>query len=379
MVASDGGMLFRMRLTRACFAILLPSFAAFLPAQTTLVSPAFYVNEEGTTTASLPFGSPSLTGGYPLRSQQVIGGLRGQPRVFRSLSFRRDGQRAASTLFDQRSVDLELFAGHGNYASASSTFASNYTAPRQQVSARRAFSVPGVADLPRVVPAPFSVRIAFDAPFVFSGAADFVWEAGAASQLAGPGTLTPVDAAISGMNIVMPSGYQMNGRGCNVPPTSLSEMQLRSAGSLQNFPVNAWILAFSATNAPPNAGGALLLGLANPNAPVPGLCANLFVTPMVTVPSTVPASGPWLPLGHIAPSPRIPYLAALVGMLLETQAAALDPTQPFALKVAASNGVSVRLNDWTPAFQVAQISEVGTATGTGTLSTTVAVVVELGL
>jgi hypothetical protein len=371
-------MLFPMRLLRACFALLLPSCAAILPAQTSLVSPAFYVNEEGTTTASLPFGTPNSTASYPLRSQQVIGGLRGQPRVFRSLAFRRDGQRAASTLFDARSIDFELFLGHGNVASASSTFASNYTTPRQQAFARRTFSVPGIADLPRVVPAPFLVRITFDQPFLYSGAADVVWEAGAFSQLQGPGTLTPVDAAISGMNLVMPSGYRMNGRGCNVPPTSTSEMELRSTGSLQNFPVNAWILAFSATNCPPNAAGALLLGLSNPNTPVPGLCTNLMVTPMVTVPGTVPASGPWLPLGNIAPSPRIPYLAAFVGVLLEAQAAALDPAQPFALKVAASNGTSVRLNDWTPTFQVAQISEAGTSTGTGTLSTAVAVVVELG-
>lgn len=361
--------------THACVAFLL---VAGLPAQGTLVSPSFYADEEGTTTASLPFGTPRSATGYPQHSQQVIGGLRGQARVFRSLAFRRDGQLAENALFDARTIDFELHVGHGDVATATGTFATNYTSPRQLVFARRALSLPGVAALPRVVPAPFNLQIPFDTQFSYSGLADFVWEADAYGQISGAGVLTPVDASFSGMNLVMPSGYRMNGRGCNAQGTT-NEVQLRSTGSLQNFPVNAWILSLSVTNAPPNAAGLLLLGLNNLNVPLPGLCTNLFVSPLVTLNGTVPASGAWLPLGGIAPAPRIPYQAALVGTYFEAQAAADDPTVPFPLKLAASNGLSVRLNDWTPAFQIAQISETGTTTGTGTLSASAAVVVALGL
>ncbi|MCA8957138.1 MAG: hypothetical protein KDC87_13770 [Planctomycetes bacterium] len=350
---------------------------ATLSAQAPLVSPAFYAVEEGTTTATLPFGNTRSTTGFPQHSQQVIGGLQGPARVFRSLSFRRDGTFAENTLFDARTVDLDLHLGHGTYASASATFSANYATPRQQVFARRGLSLPSLVTQPRVVPAPFLVSIPFDTPFPYSGTQDLVWEVNAYSQLTGAGSLTPVDASFSGMNLVMPSGYTMNGQGCTAQGTT-NEVQLRSTGSLQNFPVNAWILALSVSNAPSNAAGLLLLGFGNPNVPVPGLCTNLFVNPKLTLYGTTPASGAWQPLGSIAPAPRIAYAASLVGTTFEAQAAVGDATVPYGLKLVATNGLSVRLNDWTPTFQVAQISESGASTGTGTLSTSSAAVVALG-
>ena len=91
--------------TRACVPFLL---LAVLPAESGIVSPGFYVDEEGTTLATQPFGSASSTTACPLRAQQVVGGLRGTARVFRSLAFRRDGAIGANPLFGTRSVDFEL-------------------------------------------------------------------------------------------------------------------------------------------------------------------------------------------------------------------------------------------------------------------------------
>ncbi|MCB9889668.1 MAG: hypothetical protein H6836_08825 [Planctomycetes bacterium] len=169
---------------RALGGVALLGLVGLLGAQAKLVSPAFYVDEEGST-AGAPFGNTIVAGGLPQRTQQVMGDLRGRSRVFRSLSFRRDGEVEPTAFFGVRVLDFELHLGHGNFATAGPTFSANYRLPRARVFARRALSLPSLVDLPRIVPAPFDVTVPFDSPFPYNGVDDLVWESNVYSQLGG--------------------------------------------------------------------------------------------------------------------------------------------------------------------------------------------------
>ena len=358
-----------------------PAFAAFAflllaPAtgQTTLVSPAHYANEEGFSANGTPF-SLSV---FPIRHQQAHGDMRGTPRVIRSIAFRRDGRTTTSTTWAPRVLDLTVRCAHTNLAALSATLASNYATPPATAMTRRNYTTPDLQPVMRIVPAPFTFMIPLDQPFAYNGTLDLLWETEAFGAT-GTGTQTPLDLCNSGFNLVIPGGYLMKGAGCMVPSNSSNELQLRSNISLQGFPVDAWILDFTATSTPVSAAGVFLLGTSDPDLAVGGLCANLRVLPLITVGGTTDPAGSWKPLSTITPSPRIPYQLPAVGALLESQVAVLDPARPDALKVSMSNGLTARLPAQTPTVAIGRAYEVGTTTGTGTLLTGQGLVTQFGL
>jgi hypothetical protein len=357
-----------------------PSFLASLlalaplAAQGTLVSPAHYATEEGFSANGTPFSLAT----FPIRHQQAHGDLRGTPRVIRSIAFRRDGRTTTSTTWAPRTLDLTVRCAHTNFTALSATLASNYATPPVTAMTRRSFTTPDLQPVMRTVPAPFTFVLPLDQPFAFNGTLDLLWETEAFGAT-GSGTQTPLDLCNSGFNLVIPGGYAMNGTGCLVPFNGGQELALRSSISLQGFPVDAWILAFTATSCPPSAAGVFMMGASDPDLALPGLCANLRVLPLVSLPGTTDATGTWTPLAPITPSPRIPYQAGAVGATFTSQVAVLDPARPDALKVAMSNGLASRLPAQTPTVAIGRAYEIGTTTGTGTLATGTGLVTRFGL
>lgn len=337
--------------------------AAPLAAQWSQVAPAHYESWEGTTVSSGPFSGTA----FPVRMQQTHVEPKGAVRQILSLAFRRDG-RAGDPRFGPRSVDMEMLMGHGALATVSASFAANYVSGPQTVLARRTLQTPDWSPDPRRAPTPFDFVLPLDAPFVHNGVDDFVWDItvhGASST----STAVPMDGVTSGFNLVIPANFSLNGTGCT---HNGAEILLRPGISLQGFPVNGWILDWTATNCPPNTAGVFMLGIVDPDVPLPGLCTNVHVVPLVQVGGTSDANGMFEPFPSTSPLPRIPQSAAGVGLRLEAQTV-LVAGPP--LQLLATNGASSILPPPTPAVGIARVLQ--TPTSGPTLSTTTGAVIRL--
>ncbi len=331
-----------MRTSPTTFAPLL-SLVPLLPivlattavAQTPTVSPAHYATEEGATTSSFPFTNT-------VRYQQVHADLRGSVRPVVALSFRRDGMLGPRTTFAPRTLQLELRMAESDLATLSATFASNYAQPAVVVVPSMSVTTPDWVEQPTTVPGPFVFRIPFTTPFVYSGTRDLLWEV-VVTSAAGPGTGVPIDAPISGFNLVTPGAYTMNGQGCVVG--GLATM-LRANHSVQALPNGSFaIFDFTASFLPPSASCVFLLGAGAISLPVPGLCTNLYVMPTVTLSGTADATGTYQPFTGVLP--RVPFAPVFVGVTVDAQAAALDASiTPLPLRL--TNGVSARIPAASP-------------------------------
>lgn len=342
------------------FATLVSATAA----QWSQVCPAHYGTWEGSTLSGLPFSGT----GFPVRLQQAHIEPKGAARAITQLAFRSSGI-VGDARYQSRTVDLDIQMGHGNLASFGNTFAGNYRTPPMAVFARRTVNTPDYSPGSRSAPTPFDLAFALDVPFTHNGVDDLVWEV-TVHGASGAGTAVPLDAVTSGMNLVIPSNYQLNGQGCSYGG---AEMLLHPTGSLQGFPVNAWIQDWSTRNCPPASAAVLLLGVTDPNVTVPGLCTNLRVMPLIQVPGVTDGTGGFDPFPNTAPLPRIPYAASSVGSRLEAQVAAIDASGPT---LYASNGASTILPPWTPTVGIARLYETPTTSGP-TLSTTTGLVVRV--
>ncbi|HLU39182.1 MAG TPA: hypothetical protein VK081_07340 [Planctomycetota bacterium] len=340
------------------------ALSAAAAAQWSVVAPAHYEHWEGTTLSSGPFSGTS----FPIRLQQVHVEPKGQVRTITRIAFRSSAV-TPDARFASRNVDMDLWMGHGSLATVGTDFAGNYLSPPQHVVARRMVQTPDWSGGSASSPTPFDFVIPLDTPFTHNGVDDFVWEVNVFGA-SGTGTAVPLDAAMSGMNLVIPSNYQLHGTGCQVGGNA---MTLRPTGSLQGFPVNAWILDWTATACPPNSPAVLLLGVVNPDISVPGLCTNLYVLPDVQVGGTTDASGGFAPFPSTSPLPRIAYQPAGVGVRLEAQVAVLDTSGP---QLYASNGASSILPPWTPTVGIARLAQ--TPASGPTLSTTLGIIVQVG-
>jgi len=333
-------------------------------AQWSQVAPAHYENWEGTTVSSAPFSGTA----FPVRLQQVHVEPKGAVHQVRSLAFRRDG-RLGDPRFASRTVDMEMSMGHGALATVSASFAANYVSPPQVTFARRSVQTPDYSGAAREAPGPFDFVLPLDAPFVHNGVDDFVWDI-TVHAASGTGTAVPLDAVTSGFNLVIPANYALNGLGCSY---NGGEVLLRPNVSLQGFPVNGWILDWAASNCPPSTPAVFMLGTADPDLPLPGLCTNVHVLPLAQVAGTSDASGGFAPFPSTSPLPRIPQSAAGVGLRLEAQVALLVAGPP--LQVLATNGASSILPPSTPTVGIARVLQ--TPTSGPTLSTTTGLVVRM--
>lgn len=252
------------------------AFAAAAVAQP-VVSPLANATVEGTSSSTVPF-----TAAYHVL--QLHGDLRASgPRPISSISFRRDGV-STSTTGMSRTIDMELFVGDGIYPNAQPLYAANYVGTPTTAVARRSVSTPNWQTAPVTPPSPFDFTIAFDAPYVYLGQTDFVWEIIAYANSGGTTDSMRADATLS---TTAQAGGAILGTACRVTGQTQDYQLL---GSLRASANGELLLIAQGNSAPPNEPlHILLLGVSNPNLTVPGLCGPVVSSGEIVLP--MPATG----------------------------------------------------------------------------------------
>lgn len=318
--------------------------ASSLSAQSFVVSPTAYELHEGSGNNLIPF----YTG--QARYQQIHGDLKNMVRSISGIGFRRDGTSASSTSNGPRTFDLELLAGDADFATFTTTFATNFVNPPTNVFLRKPVNAPDHGPQPDVLPAPWDFNMVFDVPFVYTGTKDLLWEL-VLYSLNGSYAL---DAA-QGNATKMLGGFQTTGTGCT---TSNGTMKLRSAFETSST-ANTLSMAWSILAGPSNAISTILVGITNPNVPVLGLCERLYTDALVLqLTGTTSASG------TLTTTPLVvAFNPAYVVLKLTSQAASLDPSQP-GLGLSASNGNEVLVPPAPTNFPVTRLFAYGAGSAT---------------
>lgn len=290
--------------------------ATALAAQSFHHQPPGYGDVEGNSSSGIPFSYLSA------RVQQLDASRIGQALpTISALTWRRD--RLVGTTATARTVDVTILMGKGDLGTFTATFANNWLAPPTTVYASRPTALPDITVRPTLPPAPFDVSIALDAPHAYDGVDSLLWEVLVDNGVTGTYSLDWVSAATNtagGTTTAL-------GTGCTTPNGTMSLTTSFSAD------VTDLRLTFSTLRAPATAPLTLLLGLADPDLPLPGLCANLRSDATLALPlGTSSATGT---LSNVLFT--LPWNGALAGLPLFSQVAAPDASQ-VGFPVALSNG-----------------------------------------
>lgn len=303
-----------------CILSLLVPLALSLPAQTMA---GFYVTPvgtefiEGNSSSAVTFGN--YTNGT--RTQQIDLGLVGEPiPVIRYIGWRQNNASSGPS----KVVDVTVLMSHADYAAASNTFASNYKDAPVTVFAKKSVTLPDWSVLPSAPPAPFTLVLPFDVPFLYNRVDALLWEVVVEK---GAGTTYSKDW-VSSMTHTYGRFPASLGTGCLTANGGMSmKTALRAAANLE--------LGVSLQGGPAAAAAVLMLGLRDPAWVFPGgVCAVIHVDPVAFLSLAATDAQGNLPLTFIATTP---WNSALAGVDLFTQVLALDPAQP-GLPVAFSQG-----------------------------------------
>ena len=324
--------------------LALLAFSSSAVAQ--FVSPAGYANLEGTSNNTFPFNATAFS------YQQVHGDVQGSPRLIVGMAFRRDTGFTDFVTSTPRAITLDAFLGVGTFATAGTTYASNYSSAPTQVITNKTFNTPDWTKLSIARPAPFNFSIAFDTPYVYTGTSDLVWEFRVTANTA---TGTYLTDFCSGSAVSTGSGSRAGtGTGC---ATSNGTMTLLSNWTTST---TTHTLNWQALAGPGSAAGAVAVGAFPIAIPLPGLCGSGFIYTdggVLVIPGTTSTTG-----AINTTNITVPYTAALIGTALYSQAAALDGSQNFGF--AVSNGLQSTLGDTAPGIQCARVWTSGNATAT---------------
>ena len=256
-------------------------------------------------------------------------------------------------------MDIEIALCVASLQAFGTSFVGKYGANvPTTVFTRKLVNLPNLATLPPAAPAPWDVEVPFDLVlFVFFNSMDLLHEVVVWSSTIP--NVYPLDAVNA--PTTMNGGFSAVDLGCT---TANGLMQLRSrhvAGSATNTLTLSWLV----TGAPALAPAAVLVGLSDPDVPIPGLCGGgklhtdvtlLALNGQTDASGTLLASG--LGFGY---DPRFPAFT------LTAQAVAVDFTQGQ-LPVAASNGVASPLPPLPSAVQAHRLFASGSPTASaGTL------------
>ena len=313
-------------LLRTCVATTLLSVS--LAAQMYTVSPAAFTSVSAGGGNTFPWNYPSG------RYQQVHGDLRGSVRVITGISWRRTGVATTYTTATARTVDIELLMCDGDSATVSATFASNYAGVPKLVVNRKTVNLPDFT-LSLGSPAPWSIVVPCDVPYVALGTKDLLWEYLLYSNTATGSYFCDYGNAgttSTGTNVVTGAGCIATG---GTVPMSIAASQSTNAST------RATQISWTCSNTPPSAVSAILVGFANPSLSLPVLCAPLYVDQVVlTVQGTSTAGGQFTS-GVL----QFPYGASFAGLVTHAQGASADPGQPVTIPFAVSNAVQTT---WAP-------------------------------
>ena len=338
---------------RPSLSILLTlATCGLLGAQTYVVSPLAYDGHEGDNNNAYPFANSAF------RYQQGHGDLKGTPRVLTGIGWRRDGTLLANTGYGVRTLDIEVLMTDCDVATLSTTFANNYASAPVNTFLRKMVNTPDHTAMPVALPAPWDFNLVYDVPYVYLGLKDLLYEVVIYSNT--NTAFYACDAAAS-TDTRIQGGFSLNGTGCT---TSRGVMLLR-ATNLAVTTTSSWSLQWNVTLATPSAPSAVLVGLVNPNIPLPGLCTSLFTDGgLFNITGTTSTTGAWNTTAL-----TVPYNPSLVNFSFTAQAAAIDATMP-GIGVAASNGITEALPPLPGALQLTRIFASNNATAlTGGIGT----------
>ena len=341
-----------MRTTILC--ALLGASAAF--GQSFVVSPLLYERHEAASSNSFPFTNA-------FRYQQVHGDLKGTPRVFQGVAWRRDGAQVTNTTHVARTFDLEARLADGNLASFAGTFASNYVGTPVQVFLRKNVNAPDWTQQPAASPAPWNLSLLFDVPFVYSGTNDLLYEVVIHATSATTAYLA--DSAL-GTSTTVTGGSQAHGTGC----TTINGVMRLRANEINNSGTGNLTAQWVVASAPSAAATTVLIGLTNPALPIPFGCGSstLFTDAAITS-----YSGASTNPGGFTTTPQlaVAWNPAYAGFLMTAQAASIDPSQG-GLGIALSIGVTSEAPPTVSPVLVSKLVANGSptaTTGTATANT----------
>ena len=281
-----------------------------------VVSPSAMATTEGNSNNTFPFNNV-------FRYQQVHGDLRGNPFLMKGIQIRGDGSFNSLA----RTVDMEIVVSNGPYVGFSQVFDANHGPLRFAAFLRKTVNLPALT-MPTPPPAMFTVLFPFDAMYPHVGSFDVVWEARVHSNTS---TSSYIMDANSGSPLDVNSRTSTPlGTGCTATGRTLAMAagsQFHTYAAAAQFAVVFW-----STNGPASLPGVMLVGASALDLPIPGLCSNLYVSPLMTFGGTTNADGL-----HVVGPFAVAYDPALVGLTLMHQSAGLDPTRTDPVKVAVSN------------------------------------------
>jgi hypothetical protein len=325
------------------FWFAIPAIATALAAQGETVSPFSATYTEANSNNTIPWWSQTH------RYQQIHNNTRGKVMILRGISWRRDGSFGGPA----RTVDTEIFVGTGDYATATTTFATNYTNTPVRVLNRKMVSLPDHSAPPPTSPAPWTVVIPFDTPWPYVGQADLLWDMYIYSTTSSASY--PLDA-YSGSGVTLVNGSsQKLGTGCTATGqagemTVTANLQTSGSASTTTF---GWSVTRGRASSPV----ALMLGMANPDVQIPGICTKLYTSAQINLVGMTDSGG-----NFNIPATTLPYNPVWAGVHLFSQAVCADAGQA-GLPYAASHGLDTVIPDTPPLFMRVWANDVNAVSG----------------
>jgi len=332
--------------------------AAFLPAQSKIVSPALWADVDSTSANAFPFGSKST----PFRYLNVHDDMSGTARTILAIGLRRSGT-TSTTLIPAHSITIDGFMSTAatTSASMSSTFDLNHGTDRTQVWTNRTINFPEAGTGP--LPYPFLYQLPLDAPFNFAGGGPLCWEVQITARSGTPSALfhDSVIGSSSDPNMVV----SRFGPGCTA--TGRSATFALTGASNNDWPAGVGSINATCSEGPAGAAAAFLFGGALLPTPVvlPGTAngasgpCSVLANLLYSVPGTLPASGG---MTFRVPVPLRPWYH---GAKVYGQVAAID-LSANALGVVITNGINHQVVAPYGAQPVGRVYRSGSLAATGT-------------
>lgn len=273
---------------------------------------------EGNSSSNIMLGNYSAN----TRVQQIDNNLVGTALpLIRYLGWRRDGSSAGSS---GKSVTLTIVMSHADYATVTSSWASNYKDAPKTVFSQKSVNLP---DWSTAYPAArFDCYVPLDVPFVYNGQDALLWDVINSNNALVAMAQDWQSTAITHSYGAYPKNL---GGGCQTSRGIFqNETMFRAGASNLEFGVQV-------KQGPAQSSIFSLIGAVDPNVPIPGFCGTLHVDPMLIL-----FAGTTDTLGEMAVQTLItvPWSAGLAGLQLYSQLLAYDPVSsstPFLF----SNGV----------------------------------------
>lgn len=261
--------------------------------------------------------------GADTRVQQVDNNVVGSAlSLVRSIGWRRDqrGGGAAS-----KSVTLTIVMAHGDFATVTSTWATNYKDTPRTVFTKKAVMMPSWAAAATPGPADFDFFVKLDVPFVYNRKDAIVWDVTNSNNQRVAHSQDWHSTSIAQTYGAFPR--QLGGACTTANGRMRNDTAFRADAS--NIE-----LGMKVSGAPSSVPIAMLIGASDPAVSLPNGCGTLHVAPTLVLALGVSDASGRLPLNIAI---RAPWQASFSSISLYAQAVAIDAMA--AKPLVFSNGV----------------------------------------